>query len=129
MSLADTDRSFEDPLRHTMEHRWGERIPCSLFAWIHSGPGIGGTARLRDVSLSGAFLETALDLPLLAHIDVSVTGDRAASAGKTIAANVVRRERDGIAVEWCETPGKSICSLLGCASRCLSATPLCRRPA
>ena len=104
----------------TMEHRWGERFPCRLTIWIDAGPGTGGTGRLRDVSLSGAFLETALELPLLARIKIGVVREGAGDREPAIEASVARRDRDGVGVEWCETPKGSICKFLGCSTRCAS---------
>ena len=127
MNLADIDKENQDPLRITMEHRWGERVPCRLGIWIHAGAGVGGTGRLRNVSMSGAFLETSLELPLLAHIDIAVVREGAGGADAAIPASVVRRDRDGVGVEWCETPKGSICKFLGCTNRCAASTqPLCQ---
>lgn len=106
----------------TMEHRWGERFSCRLNIWIDAGAGPGGTGRLRNVSLSGAFLETALDLSLLAQINVGVVREGAGDRELAIPASVVRRDRDGVGVEWCETPKGSICKFLGCTTRCAAST-------
>jgi hypothetical protein len=98
-----------------MEHRWGRRIACGAAARLDAGAGIVGVGRLRDVSLSGAFIETALELPLLARVSVAVRDTY-------VAASVVRIVDDGCGVEWCETAPRAICPLLGCRSLCDAAT-------
>ncbi len=102
----------------SLEHRWGERIACRALVRMSAGAGIAGPGRVRDVSSSGAFIETALALPVNARVVMWVTGNESATRVVEIFASVVRAERDGVAVEWCETPEGSICSVLGCATRC-----------
>ena len=102
-----------------MEHRWGRRIPCSASVLIAAGAGVTGTGRLRDVSTSGAFVETTLDLPLLAQVTIAVLRVGAAAIdGPGTRANIVRRASGGFAVEWCEIQAGTICEQLGCAAAC-----------
>jgi hypothetical protein len=108
------------PRRLPMEHRWGQRAPCGSRVRLPTGAGICGAGRLRDVSMSGAFLETALELPLFGRVTVAVVrGD----PGHEIEAigSVVRKEPGGVGIEWCETLPGSICALLGCTPRCAAA--------
>lgn len=86
-----------------MEHRWGGRKPMGTKVRLVAWPGAIGAGTLRDVSLSGAFVETDLSLPLLARVAVDPQFDRRAS-GETqgIHAFVVRQEADGLGMEWCE---------------------------
>jgi hypothetical protein len=101
-----------------MEHRWGRRIPCGASARLEAGrDGTLGVGRLRDVSLSGAFIETTLKLPMFASIAVSVRGTE-------VRASVVRITEDGVGVEWCEMAPHAVCPLLGCASPCAAANAL-----
>ena len=111
------------PRRVSMDHRWGQRVPCGSHVRLSTGAGIGGAGRLRDVSMSGAFLETALELPLFGRVTVAVVRDDPA-LGREIEAigSVVRKEPGGAGIEWCETPAGSICARLGCTSRCAAAT-------
>ncbi|MBC8024878.1 MAG: PilZ domain-containing protein [Steroidobacteraceae bacterium] len=102
-----------------MEHRWGRRIACGAPARLSVGAGITGAGQLRDVSLSGAFIETVLELPLFAQVTVSV--------GETeVQASVVRIDADGVGVEWMETEQRAICPLLGCVSLCAAARTAAR---
>jgi len=104
-----------------MEHRWGHRKPCRARVCVSAGAGVAGTARIRDVSISGAFLETSLPLPLFSQIAVAVLrGDGSAHPIEFTAA-VVRTAADGVGIEWCEPVAGSICRLLGCELRCASA--------
>ena len=100
-----------------MEHRWGQRVPCQARVRL-SAEGIHSAGNVRDVSSSGAFIETAVELPLYTRVTLVVLGNESATRTVEITAIVVRVARDGIAVEWCETPAGSICSVLGCTTRC-----------
>lgn len=85
-----------------MEHRWGNRTLVNLPVWI-SGVGVFGAGILRDVSISGAFLETSLSLASLKMVRVEVRDRRrqgmAAAAGWGF---VVRHDANGIGIEWCD---------------------------
>lgn len=94
-----------------MEHRWGRRIACGAVARLSVGAGVSGTARLRDVSLSGAFIETALQLPTFAQLTILVRETE-------VQASVVRIEACGVGVEWIEMEQRAICPLLGCKNPC-----------
>jgi hypothetical protein len=71
------------------------------------------TGRLEDASVSGAFVRTSLDPPLLAHVSVILelrTYDR--TQQHEVAAYVVRRSRTGIGIEWCEFAPAVVCAIL-----------------
>jgi hypothetical protein len=111
-----------------MEHRWGQRMPCRALVRVSDRTGIEGSGRVRDVSSSGAFIEISPRFAVNARLALVVLGDESAAHPVEIAASVVRLERDGIGVEWCDTPAGSICSLLGCIGRCaVSAVPVAGR--
>jgi len=60
-----------------------------------------GMGSIANASISGAFLETTLQLPVNANIvlePVSTAG--AALEGVTIAARVARVDRRGLGIEW-----------------------------
>jgi hypothetical protein len=98
-----------------MEHRFGERFRCGTTVRL-SCAGVAGRGRLVNVSLSGAYLQTTLDLAPYATLEVT----RDVDCGRRIVltASVVRRDRGGFGVEWCETPGRSICQIFGCGKQC-----------
>ena len=104
-----------------MEHRWGQRMHCQARTRLSAGDGISGTGSVRDVSTSGAFIETTLDLPMHTRVTLIVQGNESATHEVEIAASVARVDRDGVGVEWCETPAGSICPVLGCATRCANS--------
>jgi hypothetical protein len=104
-----------------MEHRWGQRRRCRASVSVSTGAAVTGTARVRDVSTSGAFLETALPLPLFSQIAIAVLREDGATRSREFTASVVRAEPDGVAIEWCEPVAGSICCSLGCAIKCAAS--------
>jgi hypothetical protein len=83
-----------------MEHRWGNRVAIDLPVRI-SAAGLAGTGILRNLSASGAFIETALPLALLTKVRVQTP--RTASRRRTDAWGfVVRQDAPGVGIEWCE---------------------------
>jgi len=102
------------PMR--MEHRFGQRFRCGSAVRVSSGSSLTGRGRLVNVSLSGAFLETALDLPLLATISIARDGN--CPRDVELLASVVRKDSRGVGVEWCENLSRSICEIFGCSKRC-----------
>jgi hypothetical protein len=106
-----------------MEHRWGQRMSCQARVRLSGSAGISGAGRVRDISSSGAFIETALDLPVYARIELLVLGNRSAAHAVELTATVARVDRDGIGIEWCETPARSICSVVGCTTHCDAMRP------
>jgi hypothetical protein len=73
---------------------------------------------VRDISSSGAFIETSLELPVGTHLILAVTGNESATREVGISAIVVRVAGEGLGIEWCETPSVPICAAVGCARRC-----------
>jgi len=111
------------PSAPIMEHRWGHRRSCRARVCVSAGAGVVGTARVRDVSASGAFLEIALPLPLFSQIAVAVLQDDGARDPLEFTAAVVRNDPDGAGIEWCEPVNGSICRLLACTLQCQSNNP------
>jgi hypothetical protein len=107
-----------DPL--FMEHRWGRRRPCRAGVCISTGGVMAGSARLRDVSMSGAFLETTLYLPLYSQLSVAMLHDLGSRQTGNFSATVVRREKDGVGIEWSETASMPVCRFLNCTEACAS---------
>jgi len=89
------------PAPRPMEHRWGERVAldCPVRLDLRDGSGVEG--RLRNASISGAWIETGEKLPWYAMVNVIVaagTGPRRRTI--ELPASVVRMAPEGIAVEW-----------------------------
>lgn len=101
-----------------LEHRWGLRSSCRALVRLSTSTGITGTGRVRNISTSGAFIETKARLAGNSQMDLVILGNESAAHAVELAAMVVRVERDGIGVEWCKTPACSICSVVGCVVRC-----------
>lgn len=101
-----------------MEHRWGPRRPCRARVCVSAGGGITGIGRLRDVSMSGAFLETALPLPIFAQLAVAVLRDDGATHQLEFSAVVVRHDQNGVGIEWCDPNPGPICRALNCGLEC-----------
>ena len=119
--LAGNPRSF------SMEHRWGQRMPCQARVRLTVGLEFHGAGHVRDISSSGAFIETALELPVNSRVELLVLGNESATHAVEFKATVVRVDRDGVGVEWCETPAGSICAAVGCTTRCAAlTTPRCQ---
>lgn len=97
-----------------MEHRWGQRINLDLGARLKCLPASLGFGRLRDVSLSGAFLETSLELQVCSRVDVTI--EWVASNGwrvrEVLQGHVVRVDHDGVGIEWTELAPPGVCALL-----------------
>jgi PilZ domain len=90
-----------------MEHRWGERIEVALPVRIRAPYGLVGAGLVINFSVSGAFIATTLPVALLSQVRVSFRFGRHAARtlhrdSSTLAAQVVRQNAAGFAVEWCE---------------------------
>ena len=98
-----------------MEHRFGQRFRCGTAVRLSSGDGVTGGGRLANVSLSGAYVETALDLPLFALIEIAT---ERRDHEVEMRGSVVRKDSRGVGVEWSETPARPICRIFGCTKQC-----------
>jgi hypothetical protein len=84
-----------------MEHRWGQRVSADVIVRLIGSPGAIGTGRLRNVSATGAFVQTSLDLPPLTPVRVEwVEGPLPASHRCAGRAYVVRQVAAGVGIEW-----------------------------
>lgn len=101
-----------------MEHRWGQRIDCRATVRITAPGNLPGAGRVRNVSTSGAFVESKLPMTEGSQLMLLVMGNESAARAVEIPAIVVRVEPDGFGIEWCETPAGSICARVGCTTSC-----------
>jgi PilZ domain len=83
-----------------MEHRWGRRQPTDLKVRVASTDKIG-SGRLLNISMTGAFVATRMPLRLLSVVYVASSSSRRVRTSG-MAAFVVRRDADGVGLEWCE---------------------------
>jgi hypothetical protein len=92
-----------------VEHRWGKRVPLELTVTLDWGMSKGVVGRLRDVSVSGVYIEGGRLIPLWAEVDVEFQG----LTGKQgewdrVKGCVVRSEPDGVAVEWADFAPRAV---------------------
>jgi hypothetical protein len=118
MERAAGDTSTEAAAQAHLEHRWGTRLRCRARVRLSTSTGITGAGRIRDISSSGAFIETAVELPVNTRLNLVVLGNSSATHAVDMAATIVRIDHHGVGVEWCQTPVCSICSAVGCTVRC-----------
>jgi len=96
-----------------MEHRWGQRVPLGLPAHLESEARASGAGRIRDASISGAFIVTDLRLPVFANLNVFVlAGDGAACRAVALPGCVTRVDPSGFAVEWRDMASPALLALL-----------------
>jgi hypothetical protein len=91
-----------------MEHRWGERVKVALPVRIHAACGLVGSGLVVDFSVSGALIATTLPVTLLSQVQIAFRAEHGRGKlhdthrGRAFAAQVVRRNSAGFAVEWFE---------------------------
>jgi hypothetical protein len=100
-AIKSTER-FSDP----MEHRWGQRVTIEVPVRLEASGRMLGRGVLRNASISGALIETALELPVFSNLVVSIP-----SVGD-LAASIVRCAHGRFAVEWRDMACPSIVALL-----------------
>jgi hypothetical protein len=100
---------FADPT----EHRWGERVALPFVVTLDAG-GTKQPGLMRNLSVSGAFIDTAVRLPVFTNLIVSIqTPGEPLGASPDLAACVVRNEPAGLAVEWRDMACETLVALLG----------------
>jgi hypothetical protein len=87
-----------------MEHRWGKRQPTNVPVRVRTAPAKIGTGRVLNMSVTGAFMETTMQLRVLSVVYLMSVSKRAANAkSQGMAACVVRQDSKGVGLEWCES--------------------------
>jgi hypothetical protein len=87
----------------TVEHRWGQRKAAYQRARVVTAGGISAQGFMTNISVSGAFIRTPLPARVLSVVQIAfVTDNRRLRDFGPIAAQVVRKTRDGLGLEWCE---------------------------
>jgi hypothetical protein len=98
-------RSVSPRSEKNMEHRWGERISAAVEVRLIAESSRLNSGVLRDVSISGGFIETEWAVPLWARLHIEIVW-LPGSVRERIAACVARVDERGIGVEWQElAPG------------------------
>jgi hypothetical protein len=87
-----------------MEHRLGTRHSIDLAVHLQTwGSKVWAKGRLRDLSVSGAFIETELPCRPLLHLCVQISpSSRSRQDHASIEGTIVRVTDSGIGIEWGE---------------------------
>jgi hypothetical protein len=94
-----------------MEHRWGNRVPADVEVQIFASPASAGWGRLRDISISGGFLETRLRVAALSTLSMTIHGT-GVGAVRSVRAIAVRRDTAGVGVEWFDGDSEIVAALI-----------------
>ncbi len=94
-----------------MEHRWGKRSSVDVPVTLHLGSGTAVQGRITNVSVSGAWVLTELQLPPFSRVVVELE-DSDYPRTQTVAAYVARESREGLGLEWTEFSPRGIAKLL-----------------
>lgn len=95
------------------ERRWGPRIQVDLPVRMQLPQGRSETGRMRNVSMSGAMIECAAELPTFTTMRVEILAGAEAIPGRIeLGARVVRAEHPCLGVEWREFQPQALADLL-----------------
>lgn len=109
MQAAERIERYSDP----MEHRWGERVTLEVPVRLYLDDAALGRGLLRNVSISGALIETSLELPVFSNLVVALAETGTSNPRiHELAASVVRRLPAGLAVEWRDMACPAVVALL-----------------
>jgi len=84
-----------------MEHRWGARSKLDIPVQVDCGSQARVFGVMRNASVSGSFLCTAAQLPMLTCVSVELISPRCRTH-VGVQAYVVRRTPEGFGLEWSE---------------------------
>ena len=99
--------------RGDMEHRWGQRRAISRTVQLETPSGIASRGRITNVSISGAFIVSALSVPLFSYIQVHFTGMLHGKRTRmSVEGHVVRKEDSGFGIEWREFAPETVRALV-----------------
>lgn len=85
-----------------MEHRWGKRSLVDIPVTLHLGSGTAVNARMTNVSLSGALLQTEVRVPVFSQALVELELCDPRPHTEFVPGYVVREAVDGVGLEWNE---------------------------
>jgi hypothetical protein len=109
MQAVKRAERYSDP----MEHRWGQRVTLQAPVRLYLDDAALGRGLLRNVSISGALIETSLEIPVFSNLVVALAGIGAGGPQiHELAACVVRRLPTGVAVEWRDMACPAVVALM-----------------
>ena len=88
-------------LGNGMEHRWGERVRVNLPVYVSAGASTGFDGCMKNLSLSGALMNSDWDLRIHSLIEVHIQLPPSPRVD-IIKAQVSRKLKEGVGIEWCE---------------------------
>jgi len=93
--------------------RFGQRVPVDVHVDFQVDERLKGRGAIRNISISGALLETTLELPLHTNLVLtfSIPGKSAATK-YTLDACVVRIDPVGLGIEWRDMGSVDVIDLL-----------------
>ena len=94
------------------ERRWGPRIEVDVPIRLELRDGRSTAARLRNVSVSGALIECAEEMPTFTTLRVEIPVSARIPAPIQLGARVVRAEHPYLGVEWRDLAPETFVSLL-----------------
>ena len=96
-----------------MEHRWGQRITLELPVRLEVGNRTLARGLLRNLSVSGALIETSLELAVFTNLVITLPAAcEIAGQSAGLPASVVRTAPGGFAVEWRDMACPQVVALL-----------------
>jgi hypothetical protein len=97
-----------------MEHRLGSRHATDVDVYLRTwGSTVSARGRLKDLSVSGAFISTLLPCRPLLHVTVQVVPEgRPRRSGPSLEGQIVRLAADGIGIEWAELQPELVAQLV-----------------
>jgi hypothetical protein len=97
-----------------MEHRLGSRHATDVDVFLRTwGSTVSARGRLRDLSVSGAFIATLLPCRPLLHVTVQIAPDgRPRRSGPLLEGQIVRLSEGGIGIEWAELQPELVAQLI-----------------
>jgi hypothetical protein len=105
-----------------MEHRFGHRVSTQLRVGIGVSSQNHNTGRLRNVSVSGAFVQTDFRLPSMVRVRVYFDEQHSHGSLKfALDAHLVRSTPEGLGLEWVDSEPAILLALLSTLER--SAAP------
>jgi hypothetical protein len=111
MSHEHATRVFQC-MGSSTEIRWGERITVDLPVHLVPRGADALPGRLRNLSISGAFVETDASFPMRAPLTVALTVPPEGGVNLNLEAVVVRLEPGAIGIEWRDMACQPLMDLL-----------------
>jgi hypothetical protein len=92
--------------------RWCQRIAVNIPVQVAACALPAFIGNLKNLSLSGALMETNHELPLHAYIAISVKLPETVDVPTRVMACVTRQLKDAVGLEWCEFAPRTVKDLL-----------------